>query len=373
MCKGETTVDLFMRPGRITAALGIIALGLALLMDQLQATNFAGWILDLWPLIFIGVGIELVLFGRARHYGIDWGALILLVIIGIITRGVASDWIGRPWGNMPFRISIPGVTEWGPASYQAETVREFGDIREIELDGGSESIAIVRAAGGQVRVTLAAVGRGRDEERARRQAEALRLDTATSGSQLSVDVTWTINNPAVQDVRLTLEVPDGVRVIDTDTGSGSIRIEGVLAEIKLDGGSGRVEVLGVGGSVSGGLGSGGAELSAVGGSIEVSGGSGSIDIRDPRGDVRASAGSGTVTLSTDRVDGHYDLEAGSGSVRLELPRDAGVQVDAEVGSGSISGPSWLQVRDDRATGQVGDGTYRIRVRTGSGSIRVSER
>jgi DUF4097 and DUF4098 domain-containing protein YvlB len=88
-------------------------------------------------------------------------------------------------------------------------------------------------------------------------------------------------------------------------------------------------------------------------------------------------GSGSVTLQLDRMgDGDYRIDTGSGRITLVLPADASADVTAETGSGGIDvdlaeGVEIRRREEDEISLRIGDGRSRVRLDTGSGSIRIT--
>jgi len=163
------------------------------------------------------------------------------------------------------------------------------------------------------------------------------------------------------------------------TGSGRVRIERSEAEVIASTGSGSVELRSVKGrEVRASTGSGtitGYEVTAE--RFESSTGSGGVRIEElTASDVRASAGSGTIRLEMTKLADAV-IRTGSGSVNLTLPPVVNVDVEINSGSGSISTdfPVMMEgVRRRELRGRIGTGEDgRVRVTTGSGSVRLLKR
>jgi DUF4097 and DUF4098 domain-containing protein YvlB len=74
--------------------------------------------------------------------------------------------------------------------------------------------------------------------------------------------------------------------------------------------------------------------------------------------------------------GRYVIDTGSGGIRLRLPPEVSAAFQADTGSGSISvdldGVELGRKQRREARFTVGDGDSRVRLSTGSGSIRISQ-
>ena len=146
-------------------------------------------------------------------------------------------------------------------------------------------------------------------------------------------------------------------------------------DLRVSTGSGRLTVDGLTGRVDGRTGSGSISLIGIRGEVEAETGSGSIRASDVRGGLRMRTGSGTIRVQGEQTD-RWDMETGSGSIEVDLPPDSGFELSAHTGSGGINvdypNTSYEDNRRDRhdVRATVGDGAETLRLRTGSGHIRV---
>jgi hypothetical protein len=166
------------------------------------------------------------------------------------------------------------------------------------------------------------------------------------------------------------------------------------AELEVSSGDGSVEVADVTGNVDVRTGDGRIAVQGARGNIRLHSGDGSINGRDLDGCVDASAGDGSIKLEGrfDRLaiatgDGKliatalpgsrvlqpWHLQTGDGSVTLGLPRDLGAHIDASTRDGRVhSTIPLVGLRSSRAEGDVHGGGPPIVVRTGDGSIQLTE-
>jgi DUF4097 and DUF4098 domain-containing protein YvlB len=89
--------------------------------------------------------------------------------------------------------------------------------------------------------------------------------------------------------------------------------------------------------------------------------------------VVLDTGSGGVDLVLLTDVERLDVDTGSGSVTIHAPESLGGEVDIETGSGGIDldfAVEVRRVRRDHVTGTLGDGRGRIRIDTGSGTVRL---
>jgi hypothetical protein len=162
--------------------------------------------------------------------------------------------------------------------------------------------------------------------------------------------------------------------VSVRAGSGNLTLTNLAGPVEATTGSGSVQAERIGGAFKARAGSGSVSLVQTGpGDVEVTTGSGSIDLRGVDGGLQARAGSGRIKAQgVQRTD--WELRTGSGSVRVSLPGGAGFELDAAAGSGRVhtDHPVTLEgtLRRNQLNGQVREGGPTLRVRTGSGNIRI---
>ena len=161
--------------------------------------------------------------------------------------------------------------------------------------------------------------------------------------------------------------------INAATGSGDVQIQDVGANIKAQSGSGSVRANGIQGPATLGTGSGDIELQQTGpGDVKAETGSGSIRLNGLSGALKASTGSGDIEAAGQPTT-DWKLSTGSGSVRL-IVGNAHFNLDADTGSGTINvaQPITMQGSLNRhhVAGVVNGGGPTIRANTGSGDIQI---
>ncbi len=230
--------------------------------------------------------------------------------------------------------------------YRGRRVRITGDR------GGLEAYAdlIIRVPAGQDLALYLAVGAVSASD----VNGDLRLDTHSA----PVTATGTQGSLVVDVGSGRVDVSASVGDVDIDTGSGSVEVTGVEGDrLRVDTGSGEVTLSDV--SVS---------------MLEVDTGSGDVRVGTATAqDVRIDTGSGTVELELSGETRDIEIDTGSGSVTVTVPASYGATVDIETGSGGIDLDFPVQVRRferDHVYGTIGDGSGRLHIDTGSGSVRI---
>lgn len=276
--------------------------------------------------------------------------------------------------------------------------------RTLDLDGpisldvvtGSGSIEIRRGNTGEAKVDgRIRVHRGFGWGRSDAEAEDLvrRLEAQPpvelNGDTLRVGLRDRDDDLRNVSISYRIEVPADTRV-SSRSGSGSQHVTGIDAPVGVSAGSGGIALTDIGAPANARTGSGSVEAARIAGEFTARSGSGSITLtQSAPGDVRIDTGSGSarvegvegalhVRTGSGSIEakgvplGLWDLTAGSGSITLDLPEDAGFEIEARAGSGSISldHPVRGRIQRGRVDGIVGDGGPMLELRTGSGSIRI---
>ena len=226
------------------------------------------------------------------------------------------------------------------------------------------------------RVTISSAGSGLE-------AHADMRIRVPDGQRISVY--WGVGEASVTNVNGRLRV-DGsaTRVTATgtrgelviDIGSGSVEVTDAEGEVNIDTGSGSVEVARVRGDAllidtgSGRVTVSGANVSR----LDIDTGSGRITVgRTGARDIRLDTGSGSIDLTVTSEAADIILDTGSGSITVTLPDGFGAEVEIETGSGGIELDMPLTVRRwsrDHVVGTLGNGSGRLVIDTGSGSVTI---
>ena len=162
-------------------------------------------------------------------------------------------------------------------------------------------------------------------------------DEGSSGS--TRDYSW---RDLAVTVDLVVEVPSGSPIF-AETVNGSVAVVQATADVHAE---------------------------SVNGNVSIDGGD---------GDVKAETVNGSISIrpSASTRQGRWAAEAVNGSVTVELPADAGVDVDIETVNGRITSdvPITVRGRMDRGElrGRVGAGGRTLKVETVNGSVTLRQR
>jgi len=211
--------------------------------------------------------------------------------------------------------------------------------------------------------------------------DSLRVgDLKSRGLKGNISISYEITVPATTRVKSdtgsgSMTIEGVAEIVKADSGSGSVTLNNISGSAFADTGSGSIRANGIAGAFEGDTGSGSISLTqSAPGDVEVSTGSGSIELHNIEGALHARAGSGRISVDG-RQHGTWDIDTGSGSVRVDLPDDAAFELDAESSSGSIviDHPVMVQgkISKRHIRGDVRGGGDLLRIDTSSGGIHVN--
>lgn len=263
--------------------------------------------------------------------------------------------------------------------------RPGGTLR-VELDGGSVEVEGHDEDEVSVEARASGPGAGSVEFELRSEGPETRVSADRKGLIGSLF--------GAARVRVRVQVPHRYSV-HIRTGGGSISLEDVRGEVEARTSGGPIEIDEVQGSV---------DLTTSGGSVEADDVDGDLRARTSGGEIRAEEITGRVEARTSggpiriydvggAVDLHTSgggidvrftgtpegrLETSGGSVEVEFPEDAAVDLDARTSGGRVEVEHGIEVfrgrvDPDRIEGKINGGGPLLRLRTSGGNIRVRVR
>jgi hypothetical protein len=223
---------------------------------------------------------------------------------------------------------------------------------------------------------------GRIEDRELRENVSIRYEISTPADTKLRSDTGS-GSMTVDGIRGPLEASTGSGgitagnigdAVRATTGSGSIHLDNINGTVRANTGSGGIRANAVGGAFTGSTGSGSiaVQLSAAG-DVDVHTGSGGIEVTGVQGALRARTGSGSIRAQG-RPTGAWRISTSSGGVTVRLPQDVAFELDASSGSGSVYSAHEITLRGSLSRrelrGKVRGGGPLIELSTASGSIRI---
>jgi Toastrack DUF4097 len=162
--------------------------------------------------------------------------------------------------------------------------------------------------------------------------------------------------------------------LTSKSGSGDLTVRGILGPVNGTTGSGDLKFRDIRGDIHLKTGSGDGDFGDIsGGQLVVESGSGDMQFHDVRAALHIQTGSGDIKAQGEPT-GQWILSTGSGDVTLNLPQNGGFDLEASTSSGDIDTNLPITVTGRAGgkllTGQVRGGGHLVRLRTGSGDIRI---
>ena len=279
-----------------------------------------------WPVVLIGAGVILLLRNLGFLPAFNWNALLqlwplVLVVIGLdLLFGYKAPWVGGLIGLLTVAAVIaflyysPSLGINPPQGIQAEVVSSpLGNTESVEyyLDTSAPPVTIYALPGSSDLINATIVHRGQVDFDVKGETDkTVRLSTTTNpDTWFSFDLGFAGQK---WDVGMNPSVPS---TINLNGGSGSLDLDldGITLEaLRADLGSGSSEIV--------------LPSSLEPYEVEIESGSGSVEL--------------TLAANTDAT---LSLDSGSGSVTVFLPRSSGVSIEVlDDGSGSVQLPNELE-------------------------------
>lgn len=336
--------------------------------------------------------------GRAEQSR-RWGSILL--VIGVVWLVFAIGSRGSLFG--------PGLVE-----RSAELPAQSFSAERVVVTGFNDDIALVGWGEDEIQLEGERHGFGWNGAAAEDALEGVEVVATQSGDTLTIEVRRPTSLGRIIGrapyAELRLSIPEGVAV-EAHTASGELAAEGLRGDLSLGTVSGQIETDGTAGTLTVSTTSGDAALVDHRGPLSATSVSGEIvasgDIADPqvetvsgdvgldgvRGAVTVSSISGAINIAGARdaalrlestsgdisVDGALAADAESaisnisGDVRLALPADSSLRLDASSVSGELSAELPLRDLEEggrRLSGRLGDGGAALTVSTTSGDVRI---
>lgn len=419
-----------MKAGKYTAALVLLSVGTALLVDVAADTAWTAAVIKWWPAALIALGVEYMIVSmrsRDEKTGIAFGSLALAAGISVAAIAVShagaffpGNWViqlgnvsfadesGRRFEMEPVRTAVDDRTELIYLfNHNGNVTLRTDDVDELEVEGtvfvpqavdNAEEIA--RASGIRLeqkgnRLELLVQGK---EYRHFGVRQRPRINLTVTVPR-DLDPSWHLDltngkvdaaGLTVRD-RLAADTTNGsveLRDIDgnvtADTTNGNVTIRDIRGDVTADTTNGRVSIENVGGNafadtthgqvqmrdVAGeawvDTTNGSVILERIGGDVKAETTNGSIRLTGAGGAVEAGTTNGDITIRTDTLAGNYRLDSANGSINVHLPRDASFEVSGESTWGHVRTDFDLSVDKRAIRGSVNGGRYEIKIDTNAG-------
>jgi hypothetical protein len=382
--------------GRITVAIGLVAFGAALLVDNLTgAQHYTSLVVKLWPLLLVGFGAEYLIRsilssreGQDVRLRFDIGGAFLLVLVVMLSVGVVGfhTWITDPRislgiGPSESRTLTKSASATGVKAMEAKI--PVGAL-QVEPNVRSDEIRV------EATYTVHTVLVNRDE--VLRQLDQIQLNiSAGETARVTADLPANLNDLSV---RFIMYVPAGLQV-KAETGAGTLEVQGYKGDLQLTSQVGRIDVRGASGSLSAASGSGYILVQGYTGALAARTNVGRIEVRDQNGPMQLESGTGQITVDSFQggklvaetqmggiqastrttLDSDVLLKTQTGSITLNVPKESSMRATAQVRSGSVGVPPFMNRTQNgpstTAQGTNSDGKYTVSLEANTGSVHLN--
>jgi DUF4097 and DUF4098 domain-containing protein YvlB len=256
----------------------------------------------------------------------------------------------------------------------------YGDVRvdeaegDLVLESSSGKIELGRLTGAR---TLDARSSYGDVSARSVEADSIRLHSSSGDVVLEDAQAKSVEaDSGYGDVKMTRVGGE----LDVRTSSGDVRAEELRgSRAKLASGYGTVVLAGMRGELTAATSSGNIRVSELEGECFAESGYGDVRVEGKLARFEGTSNSGSVAvraLAGSSFDVEWKLTSGYGDVSLVVPKEAGFEIDASTGYGSldIEVPMTIAAgglkEKHSVRGQVGQGGRRVVLKTSSGDVRV---
>lgn len=258
------------------------------------------------------------------------------------------------------------------------TVEKVAELHLYTFDGAVEVRSWDRPE-----VVVQIEKRGQDKD----AVSKIEVISEQKGDRLMIDARHTAKRGFVSfgvfhspSARLIANVPRQTNLV-LRTGDGNVIVERVNGRTEVRTGDGSIQMTETSGEVQAETGDGSVVLDDVSGRVEARTGDGTIKLSGTPTVVRARSGDGSIVLRVRNgavMEEDWMVATGDGTVTIELPDGFNAVIEADPSNDgrvrndlTLSGQSG-GTRETRALkGTLGQGGRRLTVRTGDGSIRLT--
>ena len=322
--------------GSITLAVGLITVG-ALLFAQNFMDIPVKDIYKYWPVLLIGLGLEMVLYmvlyGRKDtevKLSVDGLCIVFIIVLGLVSNGVKFMNIDAP-GRMFFGFRggsiIDGVKYKTQISetYNKDNISSSFNVKELKVTNNFGDIKVLPTDAKSIRIEAVVTVKCNDEGKAREYAKDAVEIKEGEVTELSPKnpINWDKSDYSKAQIDFVIYVPKQVSV-DAGGSFGDIKVEGIDGKCTLENKNGEIKAVNIGGDV---------DIDNSFGDIEVNNVGGKADITNRNGEILAEKVTGAAVL-----EGHFgDIKATTIGGDLKIVNNNGqITVGDIIGKADLS-------------------------------------
>ncbi|MGE5371719.1 MAG: DUF4097 family beta strand repeat-containing protein [Solirubrobacterales bacterium] len=309
--------------GTLTTAIGLVTLGLALFAGQFYPD--IQWLkqpLQWWPLVLIGLGVELIVWRAAKpDEAPKLDGLVIVFFIGILLAG--------GWSLSRQLIDETGMMGWKYHERKIDRQQESAQgVTNLDIDLSAGQVTVLPAADQTVRAQAEITYH--TNRRYRYPTSYVTMHREGSRIFLTENPKLVRSRFEQTDTAITIYLPAGIKT-HFSLDSGDLSIRGTKNPLYLTCGSGSVQLTDLSGPVIFRGDSGDVKASGIRGDLDVQLVSGSLTLDGIEGRVRTQTESGDTSLTN--LSGSISVASQTGSVRLSNSQNLtdGCSITAENG------------------------------------------
>ncbi|WP_010502181.1 DUF4097 family beta strand repeat-containing protein [Paenibacillus elgii] len=403
------------KAGRYTAAILLVCVGGAVIADKTTGTHLTAMLADWWPLLFILLGIEYILFNikfrnSDRQLKLDIGGIIFAVLIAaIVIVSTQSGELLKKFSGWTVNGTIDMMAEGKKFDKGITAIELPAPVDNVKLDNENGNVVLKSGSVDQLQVDVKVYVKGVSDDDAQVLANESKLEHSVSGNTLKIQAVakeyegvgalfgnrkprmdLVVTLPAEHKVNVELQTRNGN--IDASglpikqrlygrTTNGEIRLENLQGELDLETSNGKVQTYRTVGpltlkSTNGQMelkdhqgdaklktGNGELRIENVTGALQVETNNGAVTAQGAFKGVKIQSSNGAIEVSSTVVDGDWDVRTSNGKVEVKLPQKGDYRIDGEGEEGQIKTDLPLSVQEDSVKGTVGSGKYTIKLHT----------
>ncbi|SCW81473.1 Putative adhesin [Paenibacillus tianmuensis] len=403
------------KAGRYTAAILLVCVGGAVIADKTTGTHLTAMLADWWPLLFVLLGIEYILFNikfgnSDRQLKLDIGGIIFAVLIAaIVIISTQSGELLKKFNGWTVNGTIDMMAEGKKFDKGITAIELPAPVDNVKVDNESGNVVLKSGPVDQLQVDVKVYVKGVNEDDAQVLANESKLEHSVSSNTLNIQaiskeyegvgalfgnrkprMDLVVTLPAQHKVNVELQMRNGN--IDASglpikqrlyghTTNGEIRLENLQGELNLESTNGKVQTERTAGpmtlkttngqmqvtdhqgdttlkSTNGKL-----RIDNVTGALQAETSNGSVVAQGTFKGVKLQSTNGSIEVSSMVVDGDWDVKMTHGKLEVKLPQKGDYRIDGTGDKGGIKTDLPLSIQADSVKGTVGSGKHTIKLRT----------
>lgn len=388
------------RVGTFSMGMLLIFMGILLLVGRIKSISSINMILNLWPIIIIILGIEIlvhVYFSREDQPRVKYDvfSIFFITIVLIASLGI--------YGGKLAIENIPGVKDLSVFGYfrndsvfnKKTTIKPEGEKR-LSLRNSKGNVEVRSSSSGNIEVEAEIRIRNNDEAYAQTIADSM-VEVSRDGIiDISTKAVSTSYNGKFQDIRVNyiVRVPQGMEIIienqfgsvqasdvsanvDLRNTNGDIIVSNIVGSVEMTSTNGRVEANDLKGKVRIRNTSGSIVVDNVDGDVELTNKYGNIELRNAYKDTKLSNINGSIVFESNRLlEKNLIIENKDGNINVTVSKGQTGNFKAIASNGHINNDINLSVNKSETKQSIeqaiGNGSIELNIKTSNGDINISE-